>query len=157
MNILFIIIFNPLTFILIPLAVTYGIGKYMEARQFQSILAREEKYSHIITSNLKTLDVPGRQTDGHLVWGQICVGANYFKSTMTFLKKFVGGRLTFIEVILSHARREALLRLLEQADESGATHILNVRYETSKIGMGRKNKSFCAEIYAYGTAVRVVE
>ena len=50
-----------------------------------------------------------------------------------------------------HVGREALLRLLEGADELGATHVLNVRYETSSIAaLGM----IAAEIHACGTAIR---
>jgi len=63
------------------------------------------------------------------------------------LKNIVGGELKGYTELLTEARREALERMLSQADELGADAVLNVRFSTSAVTQG------AAEIYAYGTAV----
>lgn len=64
-------------------------------------------------------------------------------------KNLVGGELKGYTELLTEARREALERMLAQADELGANAVLNVRFSTSAVTQG------AAEIYAYGTAVTV--
>jgi len=68
---------------------------------------------------------------------------------------FVGGRITMYEDMLDRARREALLRLLEQAQHAGAKQVHNVRFEYSRVGSSSQGASVGggAEILAYGTAV----
>ena len=53
------------------------------------------------------------------------------------------------------ARREALCRMLEDAQRLGATAVINVRYETANIGGMGPNSMPMAEVVAYGTAVFV--
>ena len=70
------------------------------------------------------------------------------------LRNILGGRVVAYESLLDRGRREALLRVKEQAIAWGATEILNVRYETSTIG-GNNQKGIAAiEVIAYGTAIR---
>lgn len=64
-------------------------------------------------------------------------------------KNLVGGELKGYTELLTEARREALERMLTQADELGANAVVNVRFSTSAVTAG------AAEIYAYGTAVVV--
>ena len=51
--------------------------------------------------------------------------------------------------LLTEARRESLERMMVQARELGANAIVNVRFATSSVASG------AAELYVYGTAVRV--
>ncbi len=65
------------------------------------------------------------------------------------LKNIVGGELKGYTELLTEARREALERMLAQAEQLGANAIVNVRFMTSAVTAG------AAEMYAYGTAVVV--
>jgi uncharacterized protein YbjQ (UPF0145 family) len=64
-------------------------------------------------------------------------------------KNLVGGELKGYTQLLNEARREALSRMMAQAQELGANAVLNVRYSTSAITQG------ASELFAYGTAVTV--
>jgi uncharacterized protein YbjQ (UPF0145 family) len=66
-------------------------------------------------------------------------------------KNLVGGELKGYTELLTEARREAMTRMLAQAEELGANAVLNVRYSTSAITQG------ASELFAYGTAVTVVQ
>jgi uncharacterized protein YbjQ (UPF0145 family) len=59
--------------------------------------------------------------------------------------------------LLDRARREALLRMKAQAAALSADMIINVRLETSSIGVGETNRKGLSsvEMLAYGTAVRL--
>ncbi len=65
------------------------------------------------------------------------------------LKNLVGGELTGYTELLTESRREALERMMSQAQQLGANAIVNVRFTTSNVAAG------AAELYAYGTAVTV--
>jgi uncharacterized protein YbjQ (UPF0145 family) len=67
------------------------------------------------------------------------------------LKNLVGGELDGYTELLTEARRDAVERMLAQAEQLGANAVVNVRFSTSAITQG------AAEIYAYGTAVVVAE
>lgn len=62
-------------------------------------------------------------------------------------KNLVGGELKGYTELLTESRRQALERMMAQAQQLGANAILNVRFTTSAITAG------AAEMYAYGTAV----
>ena len=68
---------------------------------------------------------------------------------MAGLKNLVGGELTGYTELLQEARQQALERMQAQAESVGANAVVNVRFSTSSIAQG------AAELFAYGTAVRV--
>lgn len=63
------------------------------------------------------------------------------------LKNLVGGELKGYTELLTESRREALQRMLGQAEQLGANAVVNVRFTTSSVTSG------ASELYAYGTAV----
>lgn len=63
------------------------------------------------------------------------------------LKNLVGGELRGYTELLTESRREAIQRMMGQAEQLGANAIVNVRFTTSAVTSG------AAELYAYGTAV----
>jgi len=65
------------------------------------------------------------------------------------LKNVVGGELRGYTELLAEARQEAIRRMSQQAEQMGANAIVNVRFATSSVAQG------AAELFAYGTAVRV--
>ena len=65
------------------------------------------------------------------------------------LKNIVGGELKGYTELLQEARQEALARMVRQAERQGANAIVNIRFATSSVAQG------AAELFAYGTAVRV--
>ena len=65
------------------------------------------------------------------------------------LKNIVGGELKGYTELLTESRREALQRMLAQAQQLEANAVVNVRFTTSAVTAG------AAELYAYGTAVVV--
>ena len=75
---------------------------------------------------------------------------------MASLKLLFGGKITTYESLLDRARREALLRLREQARVRNAFVVINTRIETSSISKssGRNEGSVgSVEVLAYGTAI----
>ena len=63
------------------------------------------------------------------------------------LKNMVGGELKGYTELLTESRREAMSRMIAQAEALGANAVVNVRFSTSAITSG------ASEMMAYGTAV----
>lgn len=66
------------------------------------------------------------------------------------LKNLVGGELKGYTELLTESRRQAVERMMAQAQQLGANAVVNVRFTTSAVTAG------AAELYAYGTAVVAV-
>ena len=71
------------------------------------------------------------------------------RDIMAGLKNIVGGELVGYTELLGESRQEATNRMVEQAQSMGANAVVNVRFATSSVAQG------AAELFAYGTAVRV--
>ncbi len=98
---------------------------------------------------VNTETYPGREILGvkGLVQGNTIRAKHAGKDILAGLKNLVGGELKSYTELLTEARREAMSRMLAQAEELGANAVLNVRFSTSSITQG------AAELYVYGTAV----
>lgn len=100
---------------------------------------------------VNTEDIPGYdviETKG-LVQGNTIRAKHLGRDIAAGLKNLVGGELTGYTELLIEARRQALERMLAQAEQLGANAVVNVRFTTSAVTQG------AAELYAYGTAVVV--
>ncbi|MCX8093037.1 MAG: YbjQ family protein [Candidatus Goldbacteria bacterium] len=95
--------------------------------------------------------VPGMKIVEHygLVTGSTVRAKHIGKDIMASLKNIIGGELKGYTELLNEARKEALERMIKQAEKLGANAVINVRFSTSSIAQG------AAELYVYGTAVKV--
>jgi uncharacterized protein YbjQ (UPF0145 family) len=103
----------------------------------------------MILTNVES--VPGKQIVEHfgLVSGSTVRSKHFGKDFMAGLKNIVGGELKGYTELLEEARKEAVSRMVEMAKAMGANAVVNVRFSTSSVAAG------AAELYAYGTAVRL--
>ncbi len=98
-----------------------------------------------------TEEVPGRTIREFygVVTGSTVRAKHIGRDLMAGLKNLVGGELKGYTELLGEARQEAVERMIEQARSVGANAVVNVRFSTSSVTQG------AAELFAYGTAVRV--
>ena len=103
----------------------------------------------MILSN--TEEIPGRTIREFygVVTGSTVRAKHVGRDIMASLKNLVGGELKGYTELLGEARQEAIDRMSEQAQSIGANAVVNVRFSTSSVAQG------AAELFAYGTAVRV--
>ncbi|MFC1684984.1 YbjQ family protein [Pseudomonadota bacterium] len=135
------------------LALGYGFGRYAETRHYKSIIAREKELQNIPVIASKFLPVRDKPSDAALVSGSVVISVDYFKRFLAGLRNLVGGRVTSYETLVDRARREAILRMKEEAKALGAHMVFNVKLETSSIHKGRRNAVGSVEVLAYGTAL----
>jgi uncharacterized protein YbjQ (UPF0145 family) len=98
---------------------------------------------------VNTETIPGhaiREVKG-LVQGNTIRAKHVGRDIVAGLKNIVGGELKGYTELLTEARREAMERMIAQAQQLGANAVVNVRFTTSAVTQG------AAELYAYGTAV----
>lgn len=105
--------------------------------------------SDLLLSNLES--VPGRTIVEHygLVSGSTVRAKHVGRDIAASLKNLVGGELRGYTELLQEARKESTDRMIEQARSLGANAVVNIRYSTSSVAQG------AAELYAYGTAVKL--
>lgn len=128
-------------------------GTRAQKQHVEDLDRREIALSHIIVTNLKTIPVSTKPPV--LVTGSVVIAFDYFRRFVANIIMLVGGRITTYETMLDRARREALLRLLEEAEAAGAREVHNIRFEFSRVGSSKQqaNVGGGAELLAYGTAV----
>ena len=124
-------------------------GRIAEKRHFKSLIKRELEANSLpaIASKYPPEDKPYKQ---HLVTGGVVIASDYFKSFTAGLINIFGGRVTPFESLLDRARREAILRMKDNASQLNAEYVFNVKFETSRIAIGRMG---AIEVLAYGTAM----
>jgi uncharacterized protein YbjQ (UPF0145 family) len=136
----------------ILLAIGYFAGSRAEAKHYASIKEREVQFLQLPATNFKTLPDDREVAHSQLVVGSVVIAVDYFKVFIASLRNLVGGNVSTYETLLDRARREATLRMKEQA--KGADLILNVRLESASVGMNAKgNTTGTIEAIAYGTAI----
>ena len=111
------------------------------------------KYADTLTFSAKSPPAELDVANAQLVSGNVVVSVDYFKQVMAGLRALLGGRVSAYETLVERARREALLRMKEQARKLGAEMIFNVRLETASISKGEQQQVGSVEVFAYGTAL----
>ncbi len=128
--------------------VSYFVGTCREKAHLKNIVAREKRLISLPALTLKSAeDRPVVKTE--LVMGSVVIGGDFFKQVVASLASVFGMRISVAEAMMDRARREAVLRMKENA--VGADAILNVRIEGLKIGERKKITGI--EAMACGTAV----
>ena len=133
-------------------------GRIIESKHLRRLAEREEKLRDIGISNLDPIAAPGDVQVIGYVDGQAVIAADRFKIFLSGFRKFFGGEIRSLVTVMSRARREAVVRMLEDARARGADQVWNMRMETSNIGGaegGGRQMGIKAEVHVYGTAVRL--
>jgi len=137
---------------LVLMAAGYIFGKAAEAKHYKSIEMREKALIGLPAVTLKHLDDEVVITDAKLVNGSVVISVDYFKKFLAGLRNLFGGRMSSYESLVDRARREAILRMKEEAN--GWDMILNMRLATSSMNDGAKGSVSSIEVLAYGTAIK---
>jgi len=113
------------------------------------VIIKEVNDSAILLTNIDS--VPGKTIVEHfgLVQGTTIRAKHIGTDTLASLKNIIGGELKGYTKLLQESRQEATSRMIEQARQLGANAIINIRFATSSVAKG------AAELFAYGTAVRI--
>lgn len=96
-------------------------------------------------------EIPGQQIEEHygIVSGSTVRAKHFGRDLFAGLKNIIGGELRGYTELMEETRNESIQRLVEQAKHKGANAVIGIRFATSDVAPG------AAEVFAYGTAVKV--
>lgn len=137
----------------VPLIFLVGgwmVGRSRERAHFHELDQRERDLSHLIVHDLDDLEGRTDVSAAVIVFGESVIASDYYKTFAASLRAIVGGEVKSLGTMLERARRQAIVRMLEEAEARGAHSVINVRLETTDVGGGRAPFS---EVVAYGTAL----
>jgi uncharacterized protein YbjQ (UPF0145 family) len=139
---------------LVLLALGYFVGRWKERRHYQSIREREAQLANVLAFAVRYPPDVVTPQDCRLVSGSVVISSDYFKQFVAGLRTLIGGRLSSYESLLDRARREATLRMKEEAQRFGSTLVINVKVESTSVSGGMRKGLPAMEILAYGTALK---
>lgn len=125
----------------------WGFGRYAERKHLESLTQKEKQLAHIRIDNNR---FQTSTFSGQMISSNVVISHDYFKYVIANIQNFFGGRLTSYESIVERARREAIVRLKEEALKMGSTEIQGLRLATTELGM----QGGMVEVFAYGTAIK---
>ena len=131
---------------LILFAVGWGFGRHIEQKHLCELDEKEKQFAHIRIDTHRFVET---SATGQLVSSNVVISHDYFKYVIANIQNFFGGRLTSYESVVERARREAIIRLKQEAHAMGANHIMGIRLNTTELGM----QGGMVEVFAYGTAI----
>lgn len=134
------------------LALGYFFGRFYEKLHYKSIIKREAEYRHIAAIASRIPPVLQTPIISMLVTGSVVISVDYFKRFMASLRSLIGGKVVSYESLLDRARREAILRMKQRANELGANKVFNIKLETASISKNARGNIGSIEVLAYGTA-----
>ena len=142
---------------LVLLVSTYFTGGMIERRHFASIRQRESRFARLPAITFRRPPASWDVVEGELMLGSVVISVDYFKRFLAGLRGIVGGRVKSYETLLDRARREALLRLKEEAIARGCHAVINVRIETSRMANASRRGDGVAglEVLAFGTGLKL--
>ncbi|MEG0483481.1 MAG: heavy metal-binding domain-containing protein [Acinetobacter sp.] len=124
----------------------WGFGRFIEQKHLKELAEKEQRllYIRIDTNKFQT-----SEAQGQLISSNVVISHDYFKYIIAQIQNFLGGNLTTYESVVERARREAIVRLKQEAEKVGAKHIMGLRLSTTELGM----QGGMVEVFAYGTAI----
>lgn len=144
---------DQILIVVVLVSLGYFFGRRAEQKHFKSLIEREQ-----VMNQLPAMASRLPPQDGHyeqrLVSGNVVIANDYFKTFVAGLRNLFGGKISSYETLLDRGRREAVLRMKDQAKELGAELVFNVKYETSSISGQDRKKMPIIEVHAYGTALK---
>ena len=142
--------------VLVPLG--FVLGRFSEKKHLRSLEEREALHSNFLITDLKSFPMLSENTKTpEMFIGEVTVATDYYKSFIGKLRNFFGGEMVCFEILKIRARREATMKIIEQAHEKGYNAICNLRLETADIGgstLSRKS-AVTVSVIASATAYNI--
>ena len=140
---------------IVLLILGFSVGSFIERAHFRRLARREAALEGMLLTDMGFRASGIVPRSGELVCGEVVIATDYFKTFAAQLRKLIGGELRTYETLLERGRREAIVRMREQAHRLGADGVVNVRLSSSTISGLRRRRAAMVEVCAYGTAVWV--
>jgi uncharacterized protein YbjQ (UPF0145 family) len=144
-----------LTVFVVLLLIGLFFGRANEQRHYRELSVIEDALRDIVVCSGRGPADDGGIRRAALVVGSVVIAEDYFKRVAASIKSLFGGHIVAYESLLERGRREAIVRMKEEARQLGATQVVNVRLETASLSedFSGQRPMFSAEFIAYGTAL----
>ena len=139
-----------------------GIGIWIDSEHEKDLEYRRAQVGHVLITDLRSL--PGREESANspiaLITGEVVLSANRLITLFGKIKQLFGGEVKSFHGVITRARQEATLRLMELAAAQGFDAVGNVRIEAVDIAgvtvnaQRSKKQGLYVGVIAYGTAYR---
>lgn len=143
---------SPFAFLLV---LGLAVGTVSERRHFAHIRTREARFRSLPAVTFRAPPADWAVDGSGLVAGSVVVSLDYFKRFAAALRIIFGGRIKAFEPLMDRGRREAILRMKEDAAAAGYDAIINVRLATSRIANANGSTTAGVELMAYGTGLKL--
>lgn len=137
---------------LVLMALGFFVGRILERAHYRSIHEREARFAKTPCLNSRAVPRPDEIRATRLVSGSVVISVDRFKQFLAALRNIFGGEVNSYATLIDRARREAILRMKEQAPS--ADLFVNLKLETMSISKGGNKQTGTVEVLAYGTAIR---
>ena len=149
---------GSLIVIAVLLAIGLIVGRTVERNHFRSLAQRESQLTGMLITQDKSYLEPTNQLAPTMFTAEVVIASDPLKSFLSGWRNIFGGEMRSYVALVERARREALLRVVEQARGMGYNAICNVRLNTADIGgnVGRKGipmGAIMASATAYHTSL----
>lgn len=142
----------------IILTVCFLTGSYIEKNHYKSIKERELRlYKSPVLTFGKAFSKSSKIKNSFLVSSSVVIGCDFFKVFVAAFRSMLGGNVATYESVLDRARREALLRIREQAIAQRANAVINVKLDTIILDAIEERRYIRVCVVAYGTAIEYVK
>ncbi len=135
------------------------VGKSIERKHFASLADREARFRMASVTQSKVFFLPNKTTaiartkPPTMLTSEVTLASDYLKTFLAGLRKLIGGEVIGFGKLMERARREAIQRLVEQAQARGYNALCNVRLDAVDIGGAlSKNGAKMVSIVATATA-----
>ena len=131
-----------------------SVGRARERQHFASLERREEATGNMLITQMKSFPRArvGRLPPRMMV-GEAVIATDYLKSFLAKLRGIFGGEIRSYQNLMVRARREAVLRIVEQARREGYDSVCNIRLQTADVGGSTSSRrTVVVAILATGTA-----
>jgi uncharacterized protein YbjQ (UPF0145 family) len=143
---------GPFAFLLV---LGLAAGTILERRHFADIRVREARFRSLPAVTFSKPPADWVVDGSGLVAGSVVVSLDYFKRFAAALRIIFGGRIKAFEPLMDRGRREAILRMKQDAVAAGYDAIINVRLATSRIANANGSTTAGVELMAYGTGLKL--
>jgi uncharacterized protein YbjQ (UPF0145 family) len=136
------------------LIIAWFTGSAVERSHFRSLALRESQVSSTLVTDLRSFPLAGTQPKPpKIVVAEVVIATDYLKSFLAALRKIIGGEMRSYLKLVERARREAILRVVEEARQQGYTAVCNIRLDSSDVaGTANRRGAAMVTLIASGTA-----
>ncbi|MCH2174973.1 MAG: YbjQ family protein [Lentisphaeria bacterium] len=136
----------------LTLVAGFIVNRVISNLHLKKLNARESRLKHIMVSQQRHTPSNLLIESGMIVTSEVVLSVGYFRSWIAGWIQLVGGNISGYEDVMQRARREAIVRVMEQAHQANAPFVWNLRIEA--VDLYLKKGGRCLAVIVTGTAMK---